>query len=124
MAAPTGKGVTPVRSVRISDDPYLPAKAIAALRGDSLADIIEAALSEYAHQNAALLNPVRTEIVAHRYTRRAAEAYVARFADELGDTMSRVGTELIPVRIAWTVEPATPSGFDVVSTVTRRAAKS
>lgn len=47
MAAPTGKGVTPVRSVRIPDNPWEPAKAKAARKGESLADVIERALIAY-----------------------------------------------------------------------------
>ena len=38
---------TPVRSFRISDDVYLPALAKAQARGDSLAEIVTAALIEY-----------------------------------------------------------------------------
>lgn len=59
------------------------------------------------------------EIVAHRATRRAAEAYIARFADELGDTARWDGTKDVPIHVVWTVVPAA-KGFDIVSTVTPR----
>lgn len=47
MAAPTGKGVTPVRSLRIPDDPWLPAKAKAARKGETITDVIVRALEAY-----------------------------------------------------------------------------
>jgi hypothetical protein len=62
----------------------------------------------------------RTEIVAHRATKRAAEAYIARFADELGDTVSWDGSKNVPIHLAWHVEPAAQGGFDVVSVATPR----
>lgn len=61
----------------------------------------------------------RTEVVTHRATRRAAEAYIARFADELGDTVTWSGSQNVPVHIEWTVVPA-DKGFDIVSTVSPR----
>jgi len=59
------------------------------------------------------------ETIAHRATRKAAEAYIARFADELGDTVRWNGSADVPVHIQWAVVPA-DKGFDVVSTVTDR----
>lgn len=60
-----------------------------------------------------------TEVVAHRSTRRLAEAYIASFADELGDTVRWDGTKDIPIHVVWTVVPAV-RGFDIVSTVSPR----
>jgi hypothetical protein len=62
---------------------------------------------------------LRTEVVAHRSTRKAAERYIASFADELGDSTSWDGEKDIPVHIEWSVVPA-DNGFDIVSTVTPR----
>lgn len=61
-------------------------------------------------------NVIRTEVVAHRATRKTAERYVASFTDELGNVTDGNGQ---PVHIAWAVVPAT-KGFDIVSTVTEQ----
>ncbi len=47
MAAKTGKGETPVRSVRCADDPWVPARTIAERLGTNISAVIERALTEY-----------------------------------------------------------------------------
>lgn len=41
---------TPIRSFRIPDEVYLPAKAKAAERGDTLTDVVRKALEEYVRE--------------------------------------------------------------------------
>lgn len=48
-------GVTPLRNFRIKDEVYRPARQIAELRGESLTEIVESALSRYAVKHRALL---------------------------------------------------------------------
>lgn len=55
MAAPNGKGSTPVRSLRIDDDPWVPARAIAALKGETLKDVVVRALERYVRNGEYLL---------------------------------------------------------------------
>lgn len=48
------KGPTPIRAVRIPDEEYLPAQEIAALKGETLTDVIRRAIRAYNKRNANL----------------------------------------------------------------------
>jgi hypothetical protein len=104
--------------------PALNAKVMAAIGGYRIGDpetqrVMQAFIEGYRamvdEQPAEVL--AETKVVARRSTRAGAEAYIARFADELGDTVRWDGSANIPVHIEWTVVPA-DKGFNVVSTVT------
>lgn len=47
MAAPTGKGPTTLRAFRLEDAIYDPAKEVAAIRGETLTDVVRRAFVEY-----------------------------------------------------------------------------
>ena len=55
MAAPTGKGSTPMRGFRCADDPWETAKAIAALKGETITDVLVRALETYVRNGEHLL---------------------------------------------------------------------
>ena len=55
MAAPTGKGNTRARAFRLDDDLYAPCQAIAALKGETLTDVVRQAFEQYKADNAQLL---------------------------------------------------------------------
>jgi|SRR5687768_16786607 len=52
---PPAGGTTPLRNFRIKDGVYAPAIAIARARGESLTDVVEAALSRYVARHRDLL---------------------------------------------------------------------
>lgn len=47
MAAPTGKGPTTLRAFRLEDEIYDPAQEIAAIRGETVTDVVRRAFVEY-----------------------------------------------------------------------------
>lgn len=64
---------------------------------------------------------LRTEVVAHRSSRRYAEKWVNDFADTAGDQEWWDGQQGHPVHVVYSVVNCHQSGgFDIVSTVTSR----
>lgn len=51
LAAVPNQPKTPQRSVRVGDEVWLPAKAIAESRGESLSEVIRAALERYVRRH-------------------------------------------------------------------------
>lgn len=55
MAAPTGNGNTKPRSVRVADDSWEAAKAVAAAKGETVTDVVVRALEAYVRNGEYLL---------------------------------------------------------------------